>query len=126
VSTLNYFCLSFLIISNTSIHETLAFLFIFQKITNRISICLPMNVNWFELLINYIYLINHYNIKLYILLNYNEIMSVQENEVLVKITSAGTISIPKQFRKFMDVQKGEYVKMILGKDRLIVRKVTIT
>jgi len=30
-------------------------------------------------------------------------MSVQENEVLVKITSAGTISIPKQFRKFMDV-----------------------
>ena len=53
-------------------------------------------------------------------------MSVQENEVLVKITSAGTISIPKQFRKFMDVQKGEYVKMILGKDRLMVRKVTIT
>ena len=52
-------------------------------------------------------------------------MSVQENEVLVKITSAGTISIPKQFRKFMDVQKGEYVKMILEKDRLIVRKVTI-
>ena len=43
-------------------------------------------------------------------------MSVQENEVLVKITSAGTISIPKQFRRFMDVQKGEYVKMILGKD----------
>ena len=52
-------------------------------------------------------------------------MSVQENEVLVKITSAGTVSIPKQFRRFMDVQKGEYVKMILGKDRLIVRKVTI-
>ncbi|MCE2615025.1 MAG: AbrB/MazE/SpoVT family DNA-binding domain-containing protein [Nitrosopumilus sp. (ex Thoosa mismalolli)] len=53
-------------------------------------------------------------------------MSVQENEVLIKITSAGTISIPKQFRKFMDIQKGEYVKMILVKDRLIVRKVTIT
>jgi len=53
-------------------------------------------------------------------------MSIQENEVLVKITSAGTISIPKQFRKFMDVQKGEYVKMILGKDRLIVRKVVIS
>jgi AbrB family looped-hinge helix DNA binding protein len=52
-------------------------------------------------------------------------MSVQENEVLVKITSVGTISIPKQFRRFMDVQKGEYVKMILEKDRLIVRKVTI-
>ena len=53
-------------------------------------------------------------------------MSVQENEVLVKITSAGTVSIPKQFRKFMDVQKGDYVKMILGKDRLIVRKVVIS
>jgi AbrB family looped-hinge helix DNA binding protein len=52
-------------------------------------------------------------------------MSVQENEVLVKITSAGTITIPKQFRRFMDVQKGEYVKIILGKDSLIVRKVTI-
>ena len=52
-------------------------------------------------------------------------MSVQENEVLVKITSAGTISIPKQFRRFMDVQKGEYVKMILGKDELIVKKVII-
>jgi len=68
---------------------------------------------------------NYYIIKLYILLNYNHNMSVQENEVLVKITSAGTVSIPKQFRRFMDVQKGEYVKMILGKDRLIVRKVTI-
>ena len=53
-------------------------------------------------------------------------MSIQDNEVLVKITSAGTISIPKQFRKFMDVQKGESVKLILGKDRLIVRKIIIS
>jgi len=53
-------------------------------------------------------------------------MSVQENELLVKITSAGTISIPKQFRKHMDIQKGEYVKVILGRDRLIVRKITIS
>ena len=52
-------------------------------------------------------------------------MSVQENEILVKITSAGTISIPKQFRKYMDMQKGDYVKIILGKDRLIVRKISI-
>jgi AbrB family looped-hinge helix DNA binding protein len=52
-------------------------------------------------------------------------MSVQENAVLVKITSAGTISIPKQYRKFMDIQKGEYVKIILEKDRLIVKKVII-
>ena len=71
------------------------------------------------------YLIKYENIKLYILLNYNDNMSVQENELLVKITSAGTISIPKQFRRFLDVQKGEYVKIILGKDSLIVKKVTI-
>jgi AbrB family looped-hinge helix DNA binding protein len=53
-------------------------------------------------------------------------MSVQENEVLVKITSAGTISIPKQFRKYMDVQKCEYVKIIFDNDHLIVRKITIS
>ena len=52
-------------------------------------------------------------------------MVAEENEALVKITSAGTISIPKQFRKFMDIQKGEYVKMILEEDRIIVRKATI-
>lgn len=52
-------------------------------------------------------------------------MATQENEVLVKITSAGTISIPKQFRKFMDMQKGDYVKLILGNDRLIIRKIVI-
>ena len=33
-------------------------------------------------------------------------MSVQENEVLVKITSAGTISIPKQFQKVYGYSKG--------------------
>ena len=71
-------------------------------------------------------IINYKFIKLYILLIYSNFMSIQENEVLVKITSAGTISIPKQFRKYMDVQKGEYVKLILGKYRLIVRKVTIS
>ena len=60
------------------------------------------------------------------LLNYNNSMSVQDNEVLVKITSAGTISIPKQFRKYMDVQKGEYVKLILENDTLVVRKITIS
>ena len=65
-------------------------------------------------------------IKLYISLIYNWVMSIQDNEVLVKITSAGTISIPKQFREFMDIQKGEYVKVILGKDRILVRKVTIS
>ena len=53
-------------------------------------------------------------------------MSVNENEVLVKITSAGTISIPKQFRKYMDIQKGEYVKITLNDDTLLIRKVTIS
>ncbi len=53
-------------------------------------------------------------------------MSVQDNEVLVKITSAGTISIPKQFRKYIDVQKGEYVKLMLENDILVVRKITIS
>ena len=37
-------------------------------------------------------------------------MSVAENEILVKITSAGTISIPKQFRKFM-AHQGKYFKI---------------
>ncbi len=47
-------------------------------------------------------------------------------ETIVKITSVGTISLPKQFRKYMDMQKGDYVKVIMGKDRLIVRKATIS
>jgi AbrB family looped-hinge helix DNA binding protein len=48
-----------------------------------------------------------------------------EHEFLVKITSAGTISIPKQFRKHMDLQKGDYVKLVLGNEGLLVRKATI-
>ena len=53
-------------------------------------------------------------------------METDYQEVLVKISSAGTISLPKTYRKYMDMQKGDYVKVILGKDRLIVRKVLIT
>lgn len=53
-------------------------------------------------------------------------MSSEPQEVLVKITPAGTISLPKQFRKYMDVQKGDYVKVVLENDRLVVRKATIT
>jgi AbrB family looped-hinge helix DNA binding protein len=53
-------------------------------------------------------------------------MSIQQNEELVKITSGGTISIPKQFRKFLELQKGDYVKIIIDQDHLIVRKVLIT
>lgn len=49
----------------------------------------------------------------------------EQMEILVKITSAGTISIPKQFRKFMDLQKGDYVKVVLNNEGLVVRKATI-
>ena len=53
-------------------------------------------------------------------------MESDYQEVLVKISSVGTISLPKTYRKYMDMQKGDYVKVILGKDRLIVRKAVIT
>ena len=53
-------------------------------------------------------------------------MSIEENEVLVKITSVGTISIPKQFRKYMDMQKGDYIKLVLEKDQITVRKIIIS
>ncbi len=53
-------------------------------------------------------------------------MTIQQNEELVKITSGGTISIPKQFRKFLELQKGDYVKIIINQDHLIIKKVLIT
>lgn len=59
-------------------------------------------------------------------MNYYTIMSSDTQEVLVKITPAGTISIPKQFRKYMDLQKGDYVKVVLEQDSMIVRKARIS
>jgi len=53
-------------------------------------------------------------------------MSSEYQEVIVKITSAGTISLPKQFRKHMDVQKGDYVKVVLSGDVVILRKAIIS
>jgi AbrB family looped-hinge helix DNA binding protein len=53
-------------------------------------------------------------------------MTIQQNEELVKITSGGTISIPKQFRKCLELQKGDYVKIIMNQDHLIIKKVLIT
>ena len=47
-------------------------------------------------------------------------------EELVKITSGGTISIPKQFRRYLEMQKGDYVKIGLEVDHLVVRKLGIT
>jgi len=49
-----------------------------------------------------------------------------ENEELVKITSGGTVSIPKQFRKFLEMQKGDYVKIVLEVDHLIEKRVVIS
>ena len=46
-------------------------------------------------------------------------------EELVKITSGGTISIPKQFRQYLEMQKGDYLKIGLEGDHLVVRKVRI-
>ncbi len=48
------------------------------------------------------------------------------SEQLIKITSAGTISIPKDFRKYLELQKGDYVKVLVDGDRLVVKKVTIS
>ncbi len=53
-------------------------------------------------------------------------MSAGGLEVLVKISSVGTISLPKQFRKYMDMQKGDYVKVVMERDRLIIRRVVIS
>jgi len=44
----------------------------------------------------------------------------------VKITSTGTISLPKQFRRHVDLQKGDYVKMVLSGDGVILRKAAIS
>ncbi len=59
-------------------------------------------------------------------MNYNLGVSSEAQETLVKITPAGTISIPKQFRKFMDLQKGDYVKVVLQNDSMIVKKARIS
>lgn len=53
-------------------------------------------------------------------------MTTQENEELVKITSGGTISIPKQFRKFLELQKGDYIKVVMNQDHLVIKKVIIS
>jgi AbrB family looped-hinge helix DNA binding protein len=53
-------------------------------------------------------------------------MSEEERETLVKITSVGTISIPKQFRKYMDMQRGDYVRIVMSKDGLVIKKANIT
>ncbi len=46
--------------------------------------------------------------------------------MLVKITAAGTITIPKQYRRYMDVRRGDYVKVTLEDEKLIVVKAVVT
>lgn len=53
-------------------------------------------------------------------------LNFMEEDTLVKISAAGTISIPKQFRKYMDMQKGDYVRVIVVDDGLLVKKAIIT
>jgi AbrB family looped-hinge helix DNA binding protein len=50
----------------------------------------------------------------------------ERQEILVKITPAGTISLPKQFRRHMDLQKGDYVKVVLENNYLVVKKAIIS
>ncbi len=47
-------------------------------------------------------------------------------EQLVKITAAGTISIPKDFRRYLELQKGDYVKISVGGNHLVIKKATIS
>ena len=53
-------------------------------------------------------------------------MPMTGQEQLIKITSVGTISIPKDFRRYLGLQKGDYVKVTIEEDRLVVRKATIS
>jgi AbrB family looped-hinge helix DNA binding protein len=53
-------------------------------------------------------------------------MMLTENDDLVKITAVGTISIPKQFRKYLGIQKGDYVKISLQGDTLVLKRVNIS
>ena len=48
------------------------------------------------------------------------------NEVLVKISSTGTISIPKVLRRHMDMQKGDYVKIVQEGEKIVIKKVLIS
>ena len=48
------------------------------------------------------------------------------NEQLIKITSAGTISIPKEYRRHLELQKGDYVKILINEDHIVVKKALIS
>lgn len=48
------------------------------------------------------------------------------DEFLIKITAAGTVSIPKECRRHLGLQKGDYVKMAVEGDHLVVKKAIIS
>lgn len=48
------------------------------------------------------------------------------NEELIKITSGGTISIPIQFRKYLQLKKGDYVRVVMEQDCLVIKKAVIS
>ncbi|TSA16744.1 MAG: AbrB/MazE/SpoVT family DNA-binding domain-containing protein [Nitrosopumilales archaeon] len=48
------------------------------------------------------------------------------NEELIKITSGGAISIPIQFRKYLQLQKGDYVRVVMEQDCLVIKKAIIS
>ena len=47
-------------------------------------------------------------------------------EELVKITSGGTISIPKRYRQYLEMQKGDHLKIGLEGDHLVLQKADIS
>lgn len=51
---------------------------------------------------------------------------IDKDVELVKITSVGTVSLPKQFRRYLEMQKGDYVKMVLEDDHILVKKANIS
>jgi AbrB family looped-hinge helix DNA binding protein len=53
-------------------------------------------------------------------------MTFMSSEQLIKITTAGTISIPKDFRKYLELQKGDYVKVLIDGDHLLIKKAIIS
>ena len=53
-------------------------------------------------------------------------MVMSKEEQLIKITSTGTISIPKDFRRYLGLQKGDYVRISIDGERLVIKKVTIS
>ena len=52
-------------------------------------------------------------------------MTDVDGEIL-KISSIGTISIPKQYRRQLEMQRGDHVLMRMEEGRIVIRKVQIS